>query len=60
MKTVLKRLEMNKFLNIKDPNTLSKIYILERREQFRRNRPVDVDVRKTLFLCIFYRLFLQF
>ena len=48
MKNVLKRLEMNKFISHKDPNTLSKMFILERREHFRKNIPQGLDVCKNL------------
>ena len=48
MKTVLKRLEMNKFITNKDPNSLSKMFILERREYFRKNIPQGLDVCKNL------------
>ena len=45
MKSPLKRLEYNKALTNKDPGALSKGFVLEKREQFRRNPPIGLDVR---------------
>jgi hypothetical protein len=55
MKSPLKRLEYNRILTNKDPNSLSKGFVLEKREQFRKNPPGGIDVRK-----IFIHLFVFF
>lgn len=44
MKAPIKRLEMNRVLYVKDVNTLNKLFVLERREQFRKNPPAGLDV----------------
>lgn len=46
MKSPLKRLEYNKAMSHKDPGTLSKFFVLEVRNQFRKNPPAGIDVRK--------------
>jgi hypothetical protein len=47
----LKRLEMNRVFTIKDPNALSKIFILQNRESFRKSASysTDVDIKIVLF-----------
>jgi hypothetical protein len=50
MKSPLKRLEYNKALTNKDPGGLGKGFVLEKREQFRRNPPIGVDVSYLLNL----------
>jgi hypothetical protein len=44
MRSPLKRLEMNRALSVKDPASLSKMLVLQKREQFRRNPPPNSDV----------------
>lgn len=46
MKSPLKRLEINRIVTNKDPNSLSKLFILDRRDQFRKNPPSGLDVIK--------------
>jgi hypothetical protein len=44
MRSPLKRLEMNKVFLSKDPNSLSKFQVLDRREYVRKNPPPGLDV----------------
>ena len=44
MKGPMKRLELNKALYARDVGSLSKFYVLERREAFRKNPPPGLDV----------------
>ncbi|CAF0760948.1 unnamed protein product [Brachionus calyciflorus] len=46
MRSPLKRLEINRILSIKDPGTLSKLAILTRREEFRKNIAPGMDSRR--------------
>ena len=52
MKATMKRIENNGLFAGKDPNTLSKYVILEKREAFRRNPPEGLDVSSFLILLI--------
>ena len=49
MKTVLKRLEVYKFMSCNDPTSLSKMAILQRRDSFRTQNGSSLDVCKNLF-----------
>ena len=44
IKGPIKRLEQNKVFYVKDINSLNKLYVLDRREQFRKNPPAGLDV----------------
>jgi hypothetical protein len=46
----LKRLEMNRVFTIKDPNALSKIFILQNRESFRKSASYSTDVNTKIVL----------
>ena len=46
----LKRLEMNRVFTIKDPNALSKIFILQNRESFRKSASYSTDVHIKIVL----------
>lgn len=46
----LKRLEMNRVFTIKDPNALSKIFILQNRESFRKSASYSTDVNIKIVL----------
>ena len=51
MKSPIKRLEMNKVSTVKEPASLTKMFVLERRESFRRNPPTGLDVK--FKICIY-------
>jgi len=44
MRGAVKRLEINKIATVKDPSFLTKMFVLEKREWFRRNPPEGLDV----------------
>ena len=46
MKGPLKRLEVNHVMSVKDSGALSKMFLLERRECFRKKPPPNFDVKK--------------
>lgn len=46
MRSPMKRLEMNRISTAKEPAYLTKYFILERREFFRRNPPEGLDVSR--------------
>jgi hypothetical protein len=50
MKNVLRRLEMSKAMSVRDPNSLSKYMVLERRENFRKNQAPGMDVSLSLII----------
>lgn len=50
MRMPLKRLEMNRVFTIKDPNALSKIFILQNRESFRKSASYSTDVNIKIVL----------
>jgi hypothetical protein len=41
---------------VKDVSTLNKLYVLDRREQFRKNPPAGLDVRFLFTISIIYDL----
>ena len=54
MRGPVKRLEMNRIQTVKDPGCLTKMFVLEKREGFRRNTPEGLDVSwKFIFIFIF-------
>ncbi len=46
MRGAVKRLEMNRVATVKDPGCLTKMFVLEKRESFRRNPPEGLDVSR--------------
>ena len=44
MKVPIKRLEASKAFFVRDLNSLNMFYVLERREQYRKNPPPGLDV----------------
>ena len=50
MRSPMKRLDMNKIKTVKDPHALTKLFILDRREFFRRNPPEGLDQRRCSFI----------
>lgn len=48
MRSPMKRLEMNRISTAKEPAYLTKYFILERREFFRRNPPEGLDVSSSI------------
>ncbi len=46
----MKRLERNKVFHVKDVNSLNKFFVLDRREQFRKNPPQGLDRKQCAFI----------
>lgn len=60
MKCPLKRLELNKVLFIRDPSSINKLQILDKREQFRRDPPQNFDSKKKGFVECDFAMIVSF
>ena len=60
MRGPIKRLENNKVLYVRDVNTINKLFVLERREQFRKDPPNNLDVKRKGFIECDFAMIVSF